>query len=250
MNNLKILVVEDDPLFSTEVEMLLSSIDNVSYQLVDSVELARHHLRSQTFQLVILDIHLEGAETGIDFGQYLRRSLPKLPIVFMTAHAAGEAYEQARALMPYAFLVKPVDALTLRSIVDVMIDRHSKHHTFQYEQFEEYQENHILREHLFIKTNNRFSRVKLSDVHAIEADGNYAILYANDRKYVVKISVKQLLLQLSSRLFIRIHRNFVVQIPYIDAVDFSINELILAGKSYPIGNKYKSDLAKRLNRIS
>ncbi|MEL7223715.1 MAG: response regulator transcription factor [Cyanobacteria bacterium J06576_12] len=250
MNNLKIMVVEDDPLFATEVEMLLTSLNKVEYQLVDNIEAARRQIQMQSFQLILLDIHLQGPENGLDFGRYLRQNLPTLPIVFMTAHTGGATYEKARSLMPYAFLVKPVELLTLRSIVEAILDRHAPYRTFQYEQFEEYQENHVLREHLFVKTNNRFSRVQLSDVRVIEADGNYAILYANERKYVVKISVKQLLQQLSSQLFIRVHRNFAVQIPYIDNVDFSVNELTLAGKPYPIGSKYKSELAKRLNRIS
>ena len=67
---------------------------------------------------------------------------------------------------------------------------------------------------------------------------------------LILISLNQLLEQLDSRLFIRIHRNFVVQITHIDSVDFAANELNIAGTTFPIGSKFKSDLADRLNRIS
>ena len=250
MNNLKILVVEGDSLLATKVEQLLGTVQQVEYTLIDTVGAARVALSTHKFQLVLLGIQLTSPESGLDFGRYLRRNFPSLPIVFMSDKTGGELYEQLRSLRPYAYLVKPIELLTLRSIIDAILNRHLSGRTFAAGQLEEQLENQILREHLFVKTNNKLSRVKLSEVRVIEADGNYAILYANDRKYVVKISVKQLLKQLSSQLFIRIHRNFVVQIPYIDSVDFSVQELSLAGQSYPIGNKYKSELAKRLNRIS
>ncbi len=75
-------------------------------------------------------------------------------------------------------------------------------------------------------------------------------MHANAKRFVVKISLNQLLEQLDSRLFIRIHRNFVVQITHIDNVDFAANELNIAGTTFPIGSKFKSGLADRLNRIS
>lgn len=250
MKQLHILLVEDDPAYLLEVEVFLQKLPEFTYTTASSAAEARQLLQRQIFDLALLDINIKGKETGVDIGRFLRLHYPRVAVVFMTAFAEGNIYEDAKSISPYAFLVKPFDELTLRSTIDAIAQQQSSNDLLEYERFEKMQEGHMLREHLFVKANNRLHKVRLPDISFIEADGNYSIIYAQGRKYIVKISLKQFLTKLSSLLFIRIHRNYVVQIPFLDSIDFSSNELVVAGQNLPIGAKYKTTLSKRLNRIS
>lgn len=105
----------------------------------------------------------------------------------------------------------------------------------------------IKRDFIFVRHNNIISKVKLSDVKWINAEGNYCIIHTANKKYAVKISLKKLSDKLSSIRFLRIHKSFTVQINCIERLDLNQNRLIINGQRLPIGRVFKSALLKRLD---
>lgn len=249
MRTVNVLVAESDKQFATELESCFKHIGYIRCLFTDKSEDALMWVKKTTPEIIFIDVNLEENLGGLTLAQRIRELPIHIPIAFLSKDDDAATYEQAEALRPYIYLVKPFNALTLRSALDAILRRNTND-LLPSNQFDYVYESHVLREHLFVKTNSKFFKVTLSTIQWIQADGNYAIMHANAKRFVVKISLNQLLEQLDSRLFIRIHRNFVVQITHIDNVDFAANELNIAGTTFPIGSKFKSDLADRLNRIS
>jgi DNA-binding LytR/AlgR family response regulator len=249
MKIVNVLVVESDRQLTTELETYFKHTGYIHCLFTDKGEDALIWVKKTTPNIIFIDVDLEGALDGFALAAHVRELPIHIPIAFTSKGDSEAAYEKAEALRPYVFLVKPFSALTMRSAIDAILRRNTQD-LLPSNQFDYVYESHVLREYLFVKTNSKFFKLTLSAIQWIQADGNYAILHANAKRFVVKISLNQLLEQLDSRLFIRIHRNFVVQITHIDSVDFAANELNMAGTVFPIGSKFKSDLANRLNRIS
>ncbi len=111
-------------------------------------------------------------------------------------------------------------------------------------------EEQALVDHIFVKNNkNELSKLFVPNIQAIETEGNYCLIHTRDRKHVVKISLKKLKEQLSSRLFLQVHRNFMVQLSHVDSIDFSNNFLKIGSKKFPLGATYKQQLQKRITQL-
>ena len=98
----------------------------------------------------------------------------------------------------------------------------------------------------FIRTNNRFYRVQSSSIRWIESDGNYSVIQCVDKKFILKMSLRKVLQELSSHNFIQIHKRFIVNVDEIEYIDVSDNKVFLSDKEIPIGRRYKDELLGRL----
>ena len=74
-------------------------------------------------------------------------------------------------------------------------------------------------EHIYTKVGNKLRKVPLDDILYIEVEGKYSALQVRDRKYNVKASLKDLLQKLPTNHFVRVSRNFVVNLNRIQHID-------------------------------
>lgn len=102
----RILIAEDEELIS---EMLSDEL-SIDYEVVcvDNVAQALSALRSQRFDVILLDAHLRN-ETGQDIGEYANRT--EVPLIWMTGDPHALVVD-AGIVLP-----KPFD---LRQLPDVM----------------------------------------------------------------------------------------------------------------------------------
>lgn len=98
----------------------------------------------------------------------------------------------------------------------------------------------------FIRTNNRFYRVKSESIRWIESDGNYSVIHCVDKKFILKMSLRKVLQELSSLNFIQIHKRYIVNSSEIEYIDVSENKVFLSDREIPIGRRYKDELLGRL----
>lgn len=107
MNNLRVLLVDDDPLCLKELKTLLSSFPYItvvgeSLNTSNAISL----LHRQKADLIFLDIEL-GNESGFRLARHIHQAFPGCKVIFLTGHVnfALEGYVD--------FLVKPVNVLRL-----------------------------------------------------------------------------------------------------------------------------------------
>lgn len=102
---------------------------------------------------------------------------------------------------------------------------------------------------LYTKIGNKLKRIDIDKIRYIEVEGKYCSIKVGDRKYNVKVSMKDLVARLRDPRFIRVSRNFVVNIElieYIDTFNFSIK---LDDMDIPISRTYKDQLMDRIELI-
>ena len=84
----------------------------------------------------------------------------------------------------------------------------------------EHIETHGAGNHQFYtKVGNKLRRIELDEIRYIQVEGKYSAIQLETRQYHVKASLKDLLVILASDAFVRVSRNFVVNLKHIDHID-------------------------------
>lgn len=120
MNEIRILIVEDEPVIAKNISMYLDNNDfTVSGIAYDDAE-AKYELQFNTPDAVILDINLESPENGIDIARLINEKY-SLPFIFLTSYADRETLEKAKQVAPSGYIVKPFNEKTLLATLEIAI---------------------------------------------------------------------------------------------------------------------------------
>jgi DNA-binding NtrC family response regulator len=103
--NAKILIVEDQFIEANNLKVILKNDGYSVLPVASSVHEALSILQREIPDLVLLDIYLEGSQTGIDLAGILREQ--GIAFVYLSANSDRTILEKAKATHPYGFLVKP-----------------------------------------------------------------------------------------------------------------------------------------------
>lgn len=124
MSEIRILIVEDDPLIAADIEQCLTSIDYSISDVVHSYEDAIHALRKNPPDAVLLDIDLGGEKDGIDIAEYIRAHI-KIPFVFLTSFGDRQTVASAKKVQPAGYIIKPFDERDLLANLDIALYTYS-----------------------------------------------------------------------------------------------------------------------------
>jgi len=117
----KILIVEDDPIISHDIELILNKegyeVVGRAYNATKAIDI----LASGTIDFVLLDIHLGRGENGIHVAGKIN-SQYKIPYIFLTSFSDKETLSAAMEHGPYGYLVKPFQEATLLSTVALALN--------------------------------------------------------------------------------------------------------------------------------
>jgi two-component system response regulator AlgR len=196
---LKMLLVDDEPLARSRLRTLLADCKvpaaEVAGEAANAAQ-AMEHLRRQSFDGVMLDIHMPGAD-GLALAQVLR-TLPEPPaVVFVTAYAehAVTAFE----LEAVDYLTKPVRLERLEQALGrVEKARQARAGGAEPEQ-----------EVLVIQDRGRTERVPVNEVLYFKAELKYITVRTAARSYILDGSLSDLEERHGGQ-FLRVHRNALV----------------------------------------
>jgi len=102
-----ILVVDDDPVLRTLLQVLLESHGHTSETAQHGGEAITKLARSD-YDAVLLDYMMPGPN-GLTILQRIQQSYPSMPVVMITGHTGGEVAAKALAGGARACLFKPFD---------------------------------------------------------------------------------------------------------------------------------------------
>jgi DNA-binding NtrC family response regulator len=120
--NKKVIIVEDEFIVADDLRLTLEEAGNIVSGIASSVEQARELVRRHKPGMALLDIHLKGKLTGIDFAKELRQE--GIPFIYLSAYSNQAILESAKATQPYGFLVKPFRDKDVLVAVDIARYRH------------------------------------------------------------------------------------------------------------------------------
>ncbi len=108
LNQLKVMIVEDDPLLSIVEEKLVTKL---GYQVVGkarSGEEALSRIDEYNPEILLMDVQLSGSLDGIETVRELRNSHFDVPVIFLSGDNSDVIVQQAEDVNFIDFLLKPV----------------------------------------------------------------------------------------------------------------------------------------------
>ncbi|HTI94047.1 MAG TPA: sigma-54 dependent transcriptional regulator [Puia sp.] len=121
---IKILIVEDQFIEANNIRLLLKEAGYTVLPLAASVTQALEVLRQESADLVLLDILLEGEQSGIDLAKILKSR--GTPFIYLSANSDQNTLDSAKETEPYGFLVKPLRKKDVLIMLDVALYLHKQ----------------------------------------------------------------------------------------------------------------------------
>lgn len=240
MSKVKILVVEDEMIIADNI---CDALDDLGYEALEpAINYTEAILRIEEEKpdIAILDIQLSGKKTGIDIAKKIRESYD-FPFIFLTSNSDALTVNQAKEVMPPAYLVKPFSKDELFTSIEIAL------HNFSKKIGEVDTENLIIKDSLFVKDKGFYSKIDFDDILYLKSSHVYIeIVLKSNKKMVVRTSLNDILEKLNDH-FVRVHRGFIINTKYLSQITHTSVKIL--DQEIPIGKKYKEDIVKRINLI-
>jgi two-component system response regulator AlgR len=197
---LRVLVVDDEALARARLVTLLGDCRNPAAlavaQAAQAVQ-AMDYLQHQSFDAVLLDIHMPGAD-GLQLAKLLKTQAQAPALIFVTAHA--EHAVQAFELDAVDYLTKPVRLERLQAALQK---------AERYLQMQSGAQAGSAQDVIVIQDRNRTERLPLSEVIYFKAELKYITVRTALRSFILDGSLNELEDKYADR-FLRIHRNALI----------------------------------------
>jgi two-component system, LytTR family, response regulator AlgR len=201
---LSALVVDDEQLARSRMRTLLGDCKqptcSVAGEAADAMQ-AMALLRSTPCDVVLLDIHMPGAD-GMQLARELRSLRPELGVIFVTAHAAHAV--AAFELEVVDYLTKPVRLERLEKALAKALQKKEL-----LAQLNSALEPGLAQEVLIIQDRGRTERVPLVDVLYFKAELKYVTVRTATKSYILDGALNDLEERYGGH-YLRIHRNTLV----------------------------------------
>jgi DNA-binding LytR/AlgR family response regulator len=229
---LKCIIVEDEALAQDVIKSHLAKMDQM--ELVGVFRTgpeAMEALMTQEVDVIFLDIRLPGMS-----GLHFLRGLTDPPLVVLTtayAEYALESYE----FNVIDYLLKPISFERFSKAVNKLLD--GRLYPIAGGRGVAGAADMPLPkgDHIFVKSNSKFFRVNFSEILYVEGMKDYLKIHTPDYTLVTHQTMNELEKLLPARLFIRVHRSYVVATGQIRAIYG--NSIELGKVTIPIGVNYK-----------
>jgi DNA-binding LytR/AlgR family response regulator len=252
MADLRILIVDDEPLALERMSDLLAQIDGV--EIVGAAEGGADAISaiiSVRPDLVLLDVEMPRVDGFDVIESLLRQDRPDesaAPLIcFVTAYPqfATEAFDSGAL----DYLCKPVRLMRLQKTVvrarAALEQREASGRLHELStQIEALRKSLIPAEDRFLWVQQRGEMVRL-DISALdwlEAEGEYVRIHAGEKSFLFRSSMNAICDELSSDGFVRIHRSVAINRDRLQAIRrkrSGVKVILESGAELPVGRKFR-----------
>ncbi len=225
------LIVDDHAIARRTVSHLLQI--EPSLKLVAECENASEAYRNlavHKIDLLLLDIEMPGI-SGIELVKGLGEARPLIIFISAKKDHAAEAFD----LNVVDFITKPITPDRFLKAITKAKEVYNSSNLFLGNKQDDF---------VFIRDAGVIRRIRLDEINYLEAQGDYVKIYQNEKTYAVHSSLKSIEEKLPAKIFIRVHRSFIVNIGRVDTVEG--NTLIMHKNFVPVSDAYKATLNKRM----
>ena len=225
------LIVDDHAIARRTVSHLLQI--EPSLKLVAECENASEAYRNlavHKIDLLLLDIEMPGI-SGIELVKGLGEARPLIIFISAKKDHAAEAFD----LNVVDFITKPITPDRFLKAITKAKEVYNSSNLFLGNKQDDF---------VFIRDAGVIRRIRLDEINYLEAQGDYVKIYQNEKTYAVHSSLKSIEEKLPAKIFIRVHRSFIVNISRVDTVEG--NTLIMHKNFVPVSDAYKATLNKRM----
>ncbi|MEN0045429.1 MAG: response regulator transcription factor [Bacteroidota bacterium] len=242
-NALNVLIVEDDLSFSIELEMLIQKIGYNVIARIDNAEEALDFIYQKLPDLVLMDIDLKGKMSGLELGQKIAHL--NIPIIYITSFADEKHYKAAQESKMIAYLTKPINGFSLRVSIETAV-----RNTFFKNELEE-SDNFLAKNYLFFRKKGIYYKIYIQDISYVQSSDNYCEVYTIQAEhFIVRSSISKMSELLPKEEFMRIHRQYIIQLSQIESVDLTNNQLNIQSVMLPISRSNKKLLEQAMQKVN
>lgn len=130
MTEVRVLIVEDEPLIAENIALCLNNNDFMVSGIAYDNEEARKQLIQNTPDAVLMDINLGSEEDGIDLARFINKNY-KIPFLFLTSYADKITLDRAKQVEPSAYIVKPFLEKALLASLEIAISNFARRNNQQ-----------------------------------------------------------------------------------------------------------------------
>lgn len=253
--NIHVMIVEDESIVAMDLAAGLEHDGYTVAGIADNYDDAIKIFSTEHVDILLMDIHIYGDKDGIDTAAALMK-IRQVPLIYLTAFTDAVTIEKVKHTNPSAFLTKPYNIDNVRIAIDLALHNFAeakpaaetgKVLSLQPTAEKRMDKEHLLqlKEYIFIKQNYRFVKFRLAEVLFVEADNNYVNIHTKTQKFVLRLSLSDLLERLQFPRLIRIHRSFAVNLDEINSFDDQV--VMLGQHELPIGRNYRQDFMDRFS---
>lgn len=256
---INILIVEDESIVALD---LAAGLENDGYHIAgiaDNAEEAKELFSNNKVDILLMDVHIIGDKDGIDTAIELLQQRT-VPVIFLTAFTDPVTVNRVKHIQAAAFLTKPYSVTNVRIAIELAINNFAMARrpetSGKVVSIEKKTERAVpdtsdketvlqMNDYIFVKNNYVFVKIKLPDLLYIEADNNYVNVITQERKFVLRLSLSQLLEKINYKPLVRIHRSYAVNINAIQS--FNDQEVQINKAELPIGRNYKEEFLRNFD---
>ncbi|MBK9337196.1 MAG: response regulator [Lewinellaceae bacterium] len=246
MDNIRILIVEDEPIIAADLADRLTDMGFDIAGQCSTGEEAIGVVQQQVPDLILMDIQLDGPLDGIETTKMILEK-HAVPVIFLTSNSDEATFARAKVTMPAAFLSKPFRGKDLKHAIELAIGQASK--SIPVESLSpETEQTYLFQDRIFIKSKDRLVRLFLDDILWLEADDYYCRLVIPGKEILITQTLKQIGETLADVPgLMRVHRSYLVNLAHVEEIgDLCV---YIGKKQIPINKASKNDIIARLQRI-
>ncbi|MGB5498966.1 MAG: LytTR family DNA-binding domain-containing protein [Maribacter sp.] len=225
---LNTIIVEDSETQRTVFTKLVKEHSNLN--LVgdyDNGILALSSIRKNKVDLILLDIELP-IVSGFD----LLESLEEPPMIILISNSADYALK-AFDYDIIDYLQKPVKRVRFNTAINRALTKQNNLTSIKEEG-----------DFVYVSVNLQKKKVYLSSIKWIQAFGDYIKLVTNEGDFLVLSTMKAFLNRMPDKLFVRIHKSYIVNVNKVD--NWSANKVEVDGTKLPMSRLKKDELERIL----
>lgn len=231
--DVKVFILEHNP-FAKHLQLHLQQWGYQIAGLSDNGAMALDDITTQRPDLILMAININGSYNGIQVADKIQSY--HIPIIFMSEIKDEIIYEKAQNTSSIQYLVKPFDMLTLKSTIE---------HHFKRQSSLEANDN----EELFVRKSKRLVRINAAKIDWIQTSRNNCIISSEGSKFVVRKSMKEILLILPKGKFIKIHKSYSVRLKAVTGILLSESKVVVGDDMLPMGRNYRKKFLNSIRHI-
>jgi two-component system LytT family response regulator len=255
---MKILIVDDEPLARSRIRKMLKSEAHIESIIEatnggDAIE----RIRADRPDLIFLDIQMPDMDgfSGLELaGKEILSQIPA--IIFVTAFDlyALKAFE----FHALDYLLKPFDRERFNEALERARTQINNRQDGSSSDprilglLEKITSEREYLEWVTVKKGERILLLKVSDIHWIEAQGNYVSLKFEKESQMLRETMDKMESQLDPRSFIRVHRSTIININQVKELHVwargEYRVITHSGKAFTLSRGYRSRLDAFLNK--
>lgn len=249
MKEERILIVEDEISIAENIQEILELLGYVNIDIANSANQCIKVIKKYRPDLIFMDIKLKGDKDGIELGEIIKQMVDA-PLVYVTSYSDPTIIERAKRINPAGFIVKPFNTNDIHAIVEIVLyNKRTKPVTETPSATLVPDSPYLVSDAVFIKADNAFEKVPYEDIYYVEANGNMVSIFARNREYSIRKSMKEIEEILPSSLFLRVQKSYIVNLTQIE--NFNTKEITMSeGSVVQVGRQYYNSFLAKLNTIT